>query len=57
LNVIGKKYGDTRKVLKQASDYLKPHKRLPVTGKAIPKAGATALHQIQSSSVKELKNH
>jgi len=27
LNVIGKKYGDTRKVLKQASDYLKPHKR------------------------------
>lgn len=30
LNVIGKKYGDTRKVLKQASDYLKPHKRVPV---------------------------
>lgn len=27
LNVIGKKYGDTRKVLKQASDYLKPHPR------------------------------
>lgn len=28
VNVIGKKYGDTRKVLKQASDYLKPHKRV-----------------------------
>jgi len=36
LNVIGKKYGDTRKVLKQASDYLKPHKKIIKPGGAAP---------------------
>jgi 8-oxo-dGTP pyrophosphatase MutT (NUDIX family) len=41
LNVIGKKYGDTRKVLKQASDYLKPHKKpAPKTG-VVPAPHAT----------------
>jgi bis(5'-nucleosidyl)-tetraphosphatase len=29
LNVIGKKYGDTRKVLKQASDFLRPRRKIP----------------------------
>ena len=29
LNIIGKKYGDTRKVLKQANDFLRPRKRHP----------------------------
>lgn len=29
LNVVGKKYGDTRKVLKQASDFLRPRRRTP----------------------------
>lgn len=29
LNVVGKKYGDTRKVLKQASDFLRPRRRNP----------------------------
>lgn len=43
LNVIGKKYGDTRKVLKQASDYLKPHKRV------VKPAAATA-HPPQKES-------
>lgn len=27
MNIIGKKYGDTRKVLKQASDFLRPRNR------------------------------
>jgi 8-oxo-dGTP pyrophosphatase MutT (NUDIX family) len=53
LNVIGKKYGDTRKVLKQASDYLKPQKRpVPKTTGAAP-----AAHAAPSSSVKEVKSH
>ena len=52
LNVIGKKYGDTRKVLKQASDYLKPHKRPPV------KSATPPSHLTQSSTVvKEVKSH
>jgi hypothetical protein len=38
-------------VLKQASDYLKPHKRLA------PKVASVTLHPAQSSSIKELKNH
>ena len=29
LGVIGKKYGDTRKVLKQANDFLRPRKKQP----------------------------
>ena len=44
LNVIGKKYGDTRKVLKQASDYLKPHHRRATAGKPTSAvAGAAAV--------------
>jgi hypothetical protein len=46
VNVIGKKYGDTRKVLKQASDYLKPHRR------PLPKAGGVGSHAAQGPSVK-----
>jgi bis(5'-nucleosidyl)-tetraphosphatase len=42
LNVIGKKYGDTRKVLKQASDYLKPHKRVPAKPGSAPAAHASS---------------
>ena len=54
LNVIGKKYGDTRKVLKQASDYLKPHKRIP----AKPAAGAVVPHvAVKELPAKELKGH
>ncbi len=38
LNVIGKKYGDTRKVLKQASDFLRPKRRVvrPPQGQTKP---------------------
>ena len=53
LNVIGKKYGDTRKVLKQASDYLKPHKKI-----VKPVAGVTIPHIVpKEAPAKELKNH
>ena len=50
---FGKKYGDTRKVLKQASDYLKPHKRQPAkSGAAVPS------HPAASSVVaRDLKSH
>ena len=46
LNIIGKKYGDTRKVLKQASDYLKPHPRRAPAAKP-----ASAATPARSSSV------
>jgi hypothetical protein len=50
--VIGKKYGDTRKVLKQASDYLKPHKR------PAAKTGAAAVHSTPGAAIaKEVKSH
>jgi 8-oxo-dGTP pyrophosphatase MutT (NUDIX family) len=53
LNVIGKKYGDTRKVLKQASDYLKPAHKRPLA-----KTGSPSSHSAQSSAVvRELKSH
>jgi 8-oxo-dGTP pyrophosphatase MutT (NUDIX family) len=54
LNVIGKKYGDTRKVLKQASDYLKPHKRLPAKAAIAVTVPHATLKDIPA---KELKNH
>ena len=48
LNVIGKKYGDTRKVLKQASDYLKPAHKRPA-----PRAASAAAHPIPSAPTRE----
>jgi bis(5'-nucleosidyl)-tetraphosphatase len=45
VNVIGKKYGDTRKVLKQATDFLRPRKKVvkPATA-ATATAGTPPAH-------------
>jgi 8-oxo-dGTP pyrophosphatase MutT (NUDIX family) len=45
-NIIGKKYDDTRKVLKQANDFLRPRKKLPHPAVATHPAAAhpTATH-------------